>query len=44
MMNTMLFIYAKRVSQIGYKQGMHEVLATCIDVQQGKNFVYIRLV
>ena len=36
MMRTMLFIYAKRVTQIGYKQGMHEILATVIKVQHGK--------
>ena len=33
MMRTMLFIYAKRVPQMGYKQGMHELLATAIKVQ-----------
>ena len=36
MMKTMLFIYAKRVPQMGYKQGMHELLATAIKVQMGK--------
>ena len=37
MMKTMLFIYAKRVPQMGYKQGMHELLATAIKVQMGKH-------
>ena len=36
MMKTMLFIYAKRVPQMGYKQGMHELLATAIKVQMGE--------
>ena len=33
MMEKMLFVYAKRVPQMGYKQGMHELLAIAIKVQ-----------
>jgi len=38
MMTTILFVYAKKHPQMSYKQGMHELLAVLLQMQQGLIF------